>query len=215
MTKTFEKLTPEKQKAILDAAAKIFALNGYYQANVAEICQEAGISNGALYKYFKNKEELFISVFSSHIDRLQEQFNNLIKLMETQNNSFFEMIEDILKRLPAYIEAEKHYIRIYQDLGSASMAAFTTILTKQNEENSYKFWKKVLEKGKQLGEIRKDIDTNVAAYMVDNHFMLLNFSCLSEHHSQRYNVYFSNKGKTMSMKAKTDLLMRSLKQLLT
>ncbi|RLB79785.1 MAG: TetR/AcrR family transcriptional regulator, partial [Deltaproteobacteria bacterium] len=55
MLKTFKKLPRKKQIAILDAAAAVFASKGYYQANVGEICRRAGISNGALYKYFKNK----------------------------------------------------------------------------------------------------------------------------------------------------------------
>jgi AcrR family transcriptional regulator len=67
MTKTFTKLSPEKQEAILDAAAYVFARKGYHQANVIDICKKASISNGALYKYFRNKKDLYTKVFSSHV----------------------------------------------------------------------------------------------------------------------------------------------------
>src|SRR5512136_2965365 len=62
MKETFLKLSDEKRLYILNSAAEIFARAGYHQAAIADICANAGISNGALYKYFNNKEDLFLSI---------------------------------------------------------------------------------------------------------------------------------------------------------
>ncbi|MDY0393652.1 helix-turn-helix domain-containing protein [Virgibacillus halophilus] len=58
----FAKLPQKKQVHILDAATESFAEKGYFGASIKEICQRADISNGALYKYFRNKEELYFVI---------------------------------------------------------------------------------------------------------------------------------------------------------
>lgn len=214
-SKTFKKLPPEKQKAILDAAATVFARKGYYQANIADICKKAGISNGALYKYFRNKKDLYIKVFSSHIDRLVDIFDLYDKMMETSSRSFFDLIDEILKDLPGFIEIEKDYIKIYHDLGSSSMDSFTSELSQKIEDSACRFWLSLAEKGKKEGEIRKDIDSDVIAYMMDNHFTIFNFSCVSEHYAKRFKVFFKYRGKDITMEEKISHMKRSLRQLLS
>ncbi len=216
MLQAFEKLSPEKQEAILDAAASVFAQKGYYQANVADICKKAGISNGALYKYFKNKEALYIKVFTSHIERMTGQFRRYYELMETTDRSFFDLIEDLLNQSPVFVERERDYLKIYHDLGSPSMDALTSRLSRSIEESAWCFWYEMLERGKKRGDIRKEVDSDVAAYMMDNHFTLFIFSCISEHYARRYGVYFQHHGKkNLTIAQKIVLMKRSLRQLLS
>jgi TetR/AcrR family transcriptional regulator len=215
MTDTFNKLPTEKQETILGAAANVFARKGYHQANVIDICKKAGISNGALYKYFKNKKDLYIKVFSSHIDRLVDIFNQYYKTMESEDPSFFDVLEELVRLTPDYVNREKDYIKIYHDLGSAAMDEFTSDLSLKFEDSAYRFWITLVERGKQKGEIRKDIDPDVAAYMMDNHFTIFHFSCVSEHYAKRFKVYFNQQGEDISMEEKIVLMKRSLTQLLT
>jgi TetR/AcrR family transcriptional regulator len=216
MPQAFEKLPPEKQESILDAAASIFAQKGYYQANVADICKKADISNGALYKYFKNKEDLYIKVFSSYIERMAAAFKPYYELMETTDRSFFDLIEDLLDQSPVFIERERDYIKIYHDLGSSSMDSFSSTLSKAIEESARRFWYKMLEKGERRNEIRKNIDLDVAAYMMDNHFTVFIFSCISEHYARRFEVFFQHHtDQILSVKQKITFMKRSLRQLLS
>lgn len=216
MLQTFEKLSREKQETILDAAASIFAQKGYYQANVADICKKAGISNGALYKYFKNKEALYIKVFTSHIERMTGQFGRYYALMETTDRSFFDLIEDLVNQLPLFIEREHDYLKIYHDLGSPSMDPLTSKLSRSIEESAWRFWYDMLERGKKRGDIQKEVDSDVAAYMIDNHFTLFIFSCISQHYARRYEVYFQHhEKKKLTTEKKVALMKRSLRQLLS
>ncbi len=210
MLNTFEKLPAKKQYDILNAAAKVFAKKGYYQANVAEICKAAGISNGALYKYFKNKEDLFQSVLSSHIDRLADVLN----IRNTAGVPFFTLMEDLLNGMVLFTETELDYWTIYHDLGSASMDHLTATLSTRIERVAHDFWVEMLKKGKLEGDIRADIDTDVAAYAVDNHIMIFIFSFISRHYQQRFQVYFGGSGKELSGAEKVEYMMRSIKQLL-
>lgn len=53
----------DKREAILRAAIKVFANNGYFNSKVADIAGEAGIADGTVYLYFKSKDEILHSIF--------------------------------------------------------------------------------------------------------------------------------------------------------
>ena len=53
----------KKRGQIVEAAARVFARNGYSKAVVADIAVEANIGKGTVYAYFKSKEDLFFAVF--------------------------------------------------------------------------------------------------------------------------------------------------------
>jgi len=52
-----------KREAILRAAIRVFAHNGYFNSKVADIAREAGVADGTVYLYFKSKEEILHSIF--------------------------------------------------------------------------------------------------------------------------------------------------------
>ena len=54
----------DKRAAILRAAIRVFAHNGYFNSKVADIAREAGVADGTVYLYFKSKEEILHSIFN-------------------------------------------------------------------------------------------------------------------------------------------------------
>ena len=73
--------TPTARRAatherLVEAATKVVARHGFHAATVDQIADEAGYSVGALYSNFKNKDDLFLSVFDGHLrwyeERLEE-----------------------------------------------------------------------------------------------------------------------------------------------
>ena len=61
---------PDKRQRILDAALKVFAERGYYNAKVAEVARQAGVADGTIYLYFENKDDLLINLFEDRMDFL-------------------------------------------------------------------------------------------------------------------------------------------------
>jgi AcrR family transcriptional regulator len=57
-------LSDEKRKAILDAAARVFAERGIGAAPTAAISRAAGIAEGSLFTYFKTKDELINALYA-------------------------------------------------------------------------------------------------------------------------------------------------------
>ena len=66
-----------KRERLLKAAIKIFARDGFFKAKVEEIAKLAGVATGTTYLYFKNKDDLLISIF-------EEEMTPLIETMKTE-----------------------------------------------------------------------------------------------------------------------------------
>ena len=59
------KATPaDKRRAILDAAIRVFARQGYHSTRVADIADEAGVASGLVYHYFRSKEAVMTELFT-------------------------------------------------------------------------------------------------------------------------------------------------------
>lgn len=70
----------EKREAILDAAIRVFARQGFHQSRVADIAREAGIADGTIYLYFRHKEDILIAIFEEKmamvIDSMREELSH-------------------------------------------------------------------------------------------------------------------------------------------
>ena len=53
----------DKRDLILRAATKVFAQNGFFQSQVADVARSAGVAAGTVYLYFKSKDDLLVSIF--------------------------------------------------------------------------------------------------------------------------------------------------------
>ncbi len=75
------KLKPDTQRArrenILNAAERCFGRAGFHATSMQEICTEAGVSPGALYVYFKSKEDLIAGIVERDRAKFAERFQVL------------------------------------------------------------------------------------------------------------------------------------------
>jgi TetR/AcrR family fatty acid metabolism transcriptional regulator len=62
----------DKRERILRAAIRVFARKGFYATRVSEIAKAAGVADGTIYLYFKNKDDVLISIFEDRIGKLIE-----------------------------------------------------------------------------------------------------------------------------------------------
>ncbi len=59
--------------SLVAAAARVFARRGFEAAQTPEIAAEAGVSTGALYRYFKDKRAVFVEVVTQHLQLSHEE----------------------------------------------------------------------------------------------------------------------------------------------
>jgi len=79
MTNNILNLTEMRKTQILNAATEIFAKDGYEKANTDHIAKMANLGKGTIYRYFKNKESLFISVVAQNFKQLADAVTKSIK----------------------------------------------------------------------------------------------------------------------------------------
>lgn len=58
----------ECKKSILESACKEFLLQGYHKASMRTLAKNAGVTTGAVYRYFPNKDALFLAVTKSAVE---------------------------------------------------------------------------------------------------------------------------------------------------
>jgi TetR/AcrR family fatty acid metabolism transcriptional regulator len=68
----------DKRERILKAAIRVFARKGFYSTRVSEIAKAAGVADGTIYLYFKNKDDVLISIFQDRISKLLEVLTDAI-----------------------------------------------------------------------------------------------------------------------------------------
>jgi AcrR family transcriptional regulator len=78
MPRVSEQYLADRRAEILAAAARLFAVNGFHATSMADIISEAGLSAGAVYRYFRSKEELIGAVATVALSTADETFGELL-----------------------------------------------------------------------------------------------------------------------------------------
>lgn len=85
--------TEERKKEILDAAEKRFLQRGFFNVNVDDVAEEAGVVRGTVLHYFKTKEKLFQAV----INRTSENMvSGLESLVDNEDLPVEKIIQSLL-----------------------------------------------------------------------------------------------------------------------
>lgn len=98
-----------KRQKILRSAVQVFAQKGFYNAKVADIARRAGVADGTIYLYFKNKDEILISIF-------EEEMGKFIGCMEQALNRQSDPIEKIKIFIQAHLQFVRQNPRVAQVL---------------------------------------------------------------------------------------------------
>lgn len=144
-----------KPDRILLAAESLFAEKGFSKATIGEIAKLAKISEGSVYEYYENKEELLLSIprkrFHQFLSDLPETFhikNPLRKLRKFIKYHFLLFLENraFLKVFLVQIEPSK---RFYESKSYESYRDYFRVI------------EEIIEEGKNKGTFRPDINPRV------------------------------------------------------
>ncbi|MGD0590719.1 MAG: TetR/AcrR family transcriptional regulator [Bacteroidota bacterium] len=83
-----------KEKAILEAAVKIFAQRGYHRAKISFLAEQAGIATGSVYLYFKNKETILLTIFDRLWIGLTDNLRNIVKQTDIDPSTKLDLVID-------------------------------------------------------------------------------------------------------------------------
>jgi AcrR family transcriptional regulator len=88
----------KKMDLVLRAARKLFVEKGYRGVAIPEIVKESGVSVGAIYLHFGNKEKLAEAVYQKTLEQFMEQFSDRLSGKETVRDklqAFAELVFEI------------------------------------------------------------------------------------------------------------------------
>src|SRR5208283_3968385 len=94
-------INPKKREKIIIAAIDEFADVGFELASTNRIAKRAGIAKGALFKYFKTKEKLFLAITD---DLLRGLIGYLMKRVTEQKNDILELYINAVEELYTYFK---------------------------------------------------------------------------------------------------------------
>ncbi len=150
-----------KYKQIIDAAVIVIAENGYHQAQVSKIAKQAGVADGTIYLYFKNKEDILISVFQDKMGLFVSKLGDIIEQEVSASDKLQLMIKS-------------HFDLLANDLHLAIVTQLE--LRQSNHDLRIKIngvlreylllMDKILVKGIDSGEFDKEMDIRLARQMV-------------------------------------------------
>lgn len=112
----------ETRNKLIKAGHAIFLKNGFNQATMTQVIQEAGVGYGTAYVYFKNKDDLFNVIIDEAVLNLQE-----VVLFKFEPTSKEEAIQLIRKQLHLVVETankERNILRVtHEAIGSSPLVA--------------------------------------------------------------------------------------------
>lgn len=184
-TPLFDNIPDEKRERIITTAAGEFAHKGYNAANTNEIARKSGISIGALYKYFKTKEDLFLTVCMHSVRQLTQG----LEAVQQSGGDIFDKFEMILRMILKHSRENSEIINLYNEITTEGNRALASKLSSQMESVSAEYYAGLIEDAGEKGLIDSGIDSRVFAFCLDNLFMTLQFSYASEYYKERMKTY--------------------------
>ena len=143
----------DKRTLITNAAISVFADKGFHQARISDIARTAGVADGTIYLYFKNKEDLLLSIFEEKMD-----------LMLSGLGEALEGVNDPRER--ARLFALFHFKQVFDNRQTAEVLQVELRLSNKflKDYRPEKLWAylgvfgQIIREGQEKGLFRKDLD---------------------------------------------------------
>jgi TetR/AcrR family fatty acid metabolism transcriptional regulator len=150
-----------KYMQIIDAAVIVIAENGYHQAQVSKIAKQAGVADGTIYLYFKNKEDILISLFEEKMGSFIEEIDQMIAGKGTATEKLLMMIEAHFSLLSA-----DHHLAIVTQLELRQSNKDLRLRINDVLKGYLKVIDKIIIEGKESDEFSSDLDVRLARQMI-------------------------------------------------
>ncbi|MCQ2462989.1 MAG: TetR/AcrR family transcriptional regulator [Clostridia bacterium] len=181
----FDRIPKEKQLRILSTAINEFATYGFDNANINVIAKKAEVSVGSLYKYFSTKTDLFLTAVHSGVSTLEQ----VIEAVNASDDDVMNKLEKLIRTAIDFSRKQQTLIKLYNCITSETNSALVEKLVYETEHAAAQAYTEAVIHGQESGEIRQDIDPRIAAFLVDNLIMSVQFSFACDYYSQRLKLY--------------------------
>jgi len=141
-----------KYHQILEAAIKVFARQGFHQSTVAQIAKEAGVADGTIYLYFKNKDDILVQFFDYKTKQVFDSFRTEV----ARADSSLEKLQYLIRRhLEEFQQNPEMAVVYHVETHQNSRLAEPQI--REMSQMYRDLISEIVEQGQQEGTIRKDL----------------------------------------------------------
>ncbi|HYY58734.1 MAG TPA: TetR/AcrR family transcriptional regulator [Pyrinomonadaceae bacterium] len=148
----------DKREAILRAATRVFARNGYFSSKVADIARDAGVADGTVYLYFKSKEEILHSIFDRSVEEAIHEGRRQLETITDPREKLRRIALLHLERLGAdrdlaiVFQVElRSSTKFMEEFSAAGFAEYLGLI------------RAAVEEGQRAGVFRKELNAKVVA----------------------------------------------------
>ncbi|CAB5079251.1 Fatty acid degradation regulator YsiA, TetR family [Olavius algarvensis associated proteobacterium Delta 3] len=142
----------DKYRRILEAAVNVFAEQGFFQSTISQIAKVAGVADGTIYLYFKNKDDILVQIFSFKTKQVFEGFREEV-----------DRVADPVEKLRNLVR--RHLEEFQKDRSMAIVYLSETHQTSRRAEEQIREMSKlyldliseIVEQGQADGCVRKDL----------------------------------------------------------
>lgn len=169
MARVTEAHVEARRNQILDAAWSCFAKRGFHQTTMQDIATDAGISAGAIYRYYASKE----AVLAAITERNTERYAELLADIRSEAKEPMDVLDAIGQTMLATFEDPMFETNTRLDIEVRPETLRNDVL-RERFRQQLEFWRKslvvLLEEAREKGELRRDIDIDtfvvlaIAAY---------------------------------------------------
>ncbi len=105
----------EKQLKIVQAASEVFAQKGFAASSTSEIAQRAGVAEGTIFRHYKTKKDLLLSIVAPVMAKLVAPFvlRDFYKVLDSSFDSFDQMLRAIIENRIAFLERHMQVFKIF------------------------------------------------------------------------------------------------------
>jgi TetR/AcrR family transcriptional regulator, fatty acid metabolism regulator protein len=150
--------SPEKHQRILDAAIAVIAENGFFQSRVSEIAERAGVADGTIYLYFRNKEQILMAAidaaFAAFLERARRELEPDSPPAEKLRR---------LARLHLDALGSNRAMAIVFQTELRHSAKFLAQFSQHSLVTYFDMIRQVVREGQQQGAFRREISDKIAA----------------------------------------------------
>tara|TARA_B100000945_G_C20293144_1_gene554260 strand:- start:234 stop:818 length:585 start_codon:yes stop_codon:yes gene_type:complete len=163
----------KRQSQIMQATMKVVTRKGYSQTRIDDIAKESGLSKGAIYHYYNDKKEIFLSL----IDHWEtETFPDFYKKNKDRTSidilkSFAEKVSEVYKKRKYVFQAEVEFWALANqdsDINKKSFELYEKILN---------LFELVIKKGIREGYFKK-VDPRIKSIYILSVFQGINWFCI-------------------------------------
>jgi AcrR family transcriptional regulator len=188
LTELFNRIPEEKRNRILQAAIDEFASFGYENANTNKIAKQAGISVGSLFQYFNSKEDLFKTTVNYGSTVLKATLDDIMK----GDEDILIKVEKVLRKIQKHSRENTNLIRLYNEMSNQSNSRIMFEAVEDLESITAQLYSSLIEKAQKEQDVRIDCDPKMFAFLLDNLFMMLQFSYGCDYYRERFKIYVQN-----------------------